>query len=69
MALARQTVPPLAAETERLHAREGYANSVGIVPVRGESLAMKSRLDPLDAVGTGRASDALTQPFKTPIAA
>ena len=48
--LARQALPRGAAIAERLHARDGVADRIGVVAVRIEAVAGEIRLDPLDAV-------------------
>ena len=73
VALARKAVPPLAPEAERLDARKGNADRIGVVAMRGKSLTMEVRLHALDPFGARRDPDAIAaafaQSFKTSPAA
>jgi hypothetical protein len=46
--LTRQTVPRNAAIAERLHALDGDADCIGVVPVRRVAFAGEARFDPLE---------------------
>jgi hypothetical protein len=57
VALAGQALPPLAAIPERLHPRQGEADRIGVVAVRGEGLAEEMRLQALDPLRAGADPD------------
>jgi hypothetical protein len=59
MALAGEAVPSGASEVKGLDAREGNADRVSVVRMRGKGLTMEMSLDALDALRSRRDPDAI----------